>query len=102
MVYFFLAITELFNNVASVLLYALLCCIYSALFGTALYFCPRLISLLQPSISRHHGLATRLILCDVLCVLVFGAHTFTYARIVVSPPRRVYWWWTYGVFLNSL
>ncbi len=89
--------TYFWNPVASVLLYALLCCIYAALFGTALYFCPRLLLLLQPSLARHSGLAIRLSLCSVLCVFVFGARTFGFARKVVAPPATVSWWWQYGV-----
>lgn len=89
--------TYFWNPVASVLLYALLCCIYAALFGTALYFCPRLLLLLQPSLSRHSALAIRLSLCSILCVFVFGARTFGFARKVVAPPETVSWWWQYGV-----
>jgi glucan phosphoethanolaminetransferase (alkaline phosphatase superfamily) len=84
------------NPVASVLLYALLCCIYAALFGTTLYFCPRLLTLLQPSLVRHSGLAIRLVACSILCVFVFGGRTFGLARKVVAPPRTVSWWWQYG------
>jgi hypothetical protein len=49
--------TYFWNPLASVLLYAPLCCIYPALFGTTLYFCPRLWTLLHPSLVRHSGLA---------------------------------------------
>lgn len=89
--------TYFWNPVASVLLYALLCCIYAALFGTSLYFCPRLLFLLQPSLSRHSALAIRLISCSFLCVMVFGARTIGFARKVVAPPDQVSWWWEYGV-----
>lgn len=97
MVYIFLIITQLYNNVATILMYALLCCIYAALFGTAVYFFPRLLSLLQPSLGLHRGLATRLLICNILCLFLFAAHTFEYAQIVVAPPRAVYWWWKYGM-----
>lgn len=87
---------QLFDKVASVLLYALLCCIYAALFGTVLYFCPRLLGLLTPAHRRHGGLLTRLFLCSFLCLFLFGARAFGYARRVVAPPGKVYWWWNYG------
>ena len=35
---------------AAILIYALLCCIYAVLFGTGLYFCPRLLGLLVPGL----------------------------------------------------
>jgi glucan phosphoethanolaminetransferase (alkaline phosphatase superfamily) len=95
-VYICLIGTQIWNSVASILLYALLCCIYAALFGTVVYFCPRLLALLQPSLVRHSGLAVRLSICTVLCIIVFGAHTVGFARKVVAPPKQVYWWWTYG------
>lgn len=47
-VYLFLIGTQLFNTVATILLYALLCCIYAALLGVVLFYCPRLIALLKP------------------------------------------------------
>jgi hypothetical protein len=95
-VYIVLIGTQIWNSVASILLYALLCCIYAALFGTVVYFCPRLLALLQPSLVRHRGLAIRLSVCTLLCIVVFGAHTVGFARKVVAPPVEVYWWWTYG------
>jgi len=95
-VYLALITTQIWNSVATVLLYALLCCIYAALFGTVLYFCPRLLTLLQPSFVRHGGLAARLSICTLVCLLVFSAHTVGYARRVVAPPKRVYWWYNYG------
>jgi hypothetical protein len=95
-VYIVLIGTQIWNSVASILLYALLCCIYAALFGTVVYFCPRLLALLQPSLVRHRGLAIRLSICTMLCIIVFGAHTVGFARKVVAPPKQVYWWWTYG------
>lgn len=84
------------NNVASVLLYALLCCMYAALFGTCVYFCPRLLMLLKPSLERYQGLAIRLAICSFLCIIVFVSHTIGYAVNIVAPPRKVYWWWNYG------
>lgn len=95
-VYMSLIVLELFNSVASVLLYALLCCIYAALLGTIAYFLPRLLTLLRETLSLHASLAIRLAICAVLCVVLFGAHTIGFARIVVAPPQKVYWWWKYG------
>lgn len=95
-VYILLIGLQLYNYVASVLLYALLCCIYAALLGVVIYFCPRLFSLLQPSMGRSSALSVRLFLCSFLCIFVFAAHTIGYGRRVVAPPRKVYWWWNYG------
>ena len=95
-VYFLLIFTYFWNPLSSVLLYALLCSMYAALFGTTLYFCPRLWSLLRPSLSRHSGLAMRVAACSVLCIFVFGARTVGLARKVVAPPSQVSWWWQYG------
>jgi hypothetical protein len=161
-VYLFLIGTQLFNTVATILLYALMCCIYAALLGVVLFYCPRLISLLQPILfakpqpdeqqqSPEHqpmsqpppaqqqdlklqqqkqsissdaqttascgsstcsgftrtsktrnktgpALAMRLIVVTIVCIGVFLAHTISYARLVVMPPQRVYWWWSYGRF----
>lgn len=96
-VYGFLVTVQFWNDVATVLLYALMCCIYAALFGTTVYFCPRLLTLLQPSLVRHRGLAVRIIVVTILCMAVFLAHAIGYARLVVAPPREVYWWWKYGI-----
>lgn len=114
-VYLFLIGIQLFNTVATILIYALLCCIYAALLGVVLYFFPRLISVLQPTLRRSsavaetnnnvpgvgngnsgRGLSIRLTICTLLCISVFLARTIGYARLVVMPPRRVYWWWNYG------
>lgn len=95
-VYIVLLGTFFISPVASVLLYALLCCIYAALFGTVVYFCPQLLMLLKPSLVRYSGLAIRLAICSALCVIVFVSHTVGYALNIVAPPWRVYWWWNYG------
>lgn len=95
-VYIILVLTFFINPVASVLLYALLCCIYAALFGTVVYFCPKLLILLKPSLDRYRGLTIRLGICSVLCIVVFVSHTVGYAINIVAPPRKVYWWWNYG------
>ena len=96
MVYLFLIGLQLFNNVASILLYALLCCIYAALLGTVVYFFPRLVLLMRPILEDHPGLAVRLLVSTFVCLVVFGAQTIDYAKIVVAPPKTVYWWWNYG------
>jgi len=95
-VYIVLMVAYFWNPVVSVLLYALLCCIYAALFGTTIYFCPRLLLLLQASLTQHSALAIRLAICSVLCVLVLGFQTVGFARKVVAPPPNVSWWWQYG------
>ncbi len=94
--YLWLIVTYFFNDVAAVLLYALLCCIYAALLGTGLYFCPRLLALLHPTLARHPALAVRLAACSGASLLVFAARTFGFARKVVSPPHTASWWWQYG------
>jgi hypothetical protein len=97
-VYSVLIITQIWNAIATVLLYALLCCIYAALFGTAIYFCPRLYWILKPTLVEpvDAGIRLRLVFCSITCLVVCIAHTVGYARIVVAPPRNVYWWWNYG------
>ncbi|KAG7358285.1 hypothetical protein IV203_014873 [Nitzschia inconspicua] len=51
--YSVLLLTFFFHNAdAAVLLYSLLCCIYAALLGTSLYFLPKLILLLYPSLMQ--------------------------------------------------
>lgn len=96
-IYLILVFTDIWNNDASVLLYAILCCIYAALFGTLLYFGPRLVTMLQPSLVRRSGLAIRLIACCVICMLVFAATSVDLARQVVAPPNEREMWWKYGV-----
>jgi hypothetical protein len=95
-VYLVLIAMQLINKIASVLLYALMCCIYATLFGVVMYFCPRLITLLRPSLQRNRGLAIRLIVATTVCMLIFGIHCISYARLVIAPPRKVFWWYQYG------
>jgi hypothetical protein len=117
-VYLFLIGLQLVDTVATVLLYALLCCIYAALLGVVLYYFPTLIWLLQSTIRQSPppppstssdsntidnqgsigalGLSVRLIVTMVASIFVFLARTVGYAILVVMPPRRVYWWWNYG------
>ena len=96
-IYLVLIVTDIWNNHASVLLYAVLCCIYAALFGTLLYFGPRLVVILQPSLSRRSGLAIRLIGCTLVCMVTFGAKCVNLARQVVDPPEQKRLWWSYGL-----
>jgi len=56
--YFLLMGTFFMNPVAAVLLYAFLACIYAALLGTSLYFCPRLLTLLYPTLSSMMNTST--------------------------------------------
>lgn len=95
-IYLILILTDNWNDHASVLLYAVLCCIYAALFGTLLYFGPRLVSMLQPSLVRRSGLAIRLIVCVAICMIAFAARSVNLARTVVAPPKEREWWWKYG------
>jgi hypothetical protein len=124
-VYLFLIGLQLVDKVATILLYALLCCIYAALLGVVLYFFPMLLSLLHSSTIRQpppppptslsadrnpsaehprstgaHDLYIRLIVTMTACMFIFLARTIGYARLVVMPPRRVFWWWNYGMFIS--
>lgn len=96
-VYVLLVVTFFFDIIAAVLMYALFFCMYAALFGTTMYFCPKLLTLLRPSLSQHSGLAIRLASCSILCLFVFGCSTVGFARKVVAPPHQIYWWWQYGL-----
>jgi hypothetical protein len=100
-IYLILITLQLFNKIASVLLYALMSCIYATLLGVVVYFCPQLLSVLRSSSIRNRGLTTRLSIATTVCVLVFAAHAIDYARLVVAPPRKVYWWWQYGTSLRN-
>ena len=95
-IYLILIVANKWNDSASVLLYAVLCCIYVALLATLLYFGPRLVAILQPSLARRSGLAIRLIVCCLICVMTFSARCVNLARQVVDPPNETKWWWTYG------
>lgn len=95
-VYSVLILTYFKYQIAMVLVYALLCCIYSALFGTTVYFCPRLLTLLRSTLAMHSGLSFRLAACGVLCIFVFASRSIGFALRVVAPPKAVFWWWEYG------
>eukprot|EP00532_Pseudo-nitzschia_australis_P015141 CAMPEP_0168269078 /NCGR_PEP_ID=MMETSP0141_2-20121125/14078_1 /TAXON_ID=44445 /ORGANISM="Pseudo-nitzschia australis, Strain 10249 10 AB" /LENGTH=614 /DNA_ID=CAMNT_0008209585 /DNA_START=99 /DNA_END=1944 /DNA_ORIENTATION=- len=90
---------------AAVLLYALLCCVYATLLGTALYFCPRLLGLLLPGLDGkwYSPLSSRLVACSGVSLLVFAARTFCFAKKVVQSTTPLgntgggpYWWFQYG------
>jgi hypothetical protein len=100
-VYLILISVQIFNKIASVLLYALMCCIYATLFAVVIFFCPRLINLMRPSLETHRGLAVRLIVATSVCILIFGIHCINYARLVIAPPRKVYWWYQYGSYRTA-
>jgi len=89
------------NDAAAVLLYALLCIIYASLFGTLLYFGPKLVALLQPSLERQSGLSVRLIAACTIGVTVFLIQAVFLARTVVTPNAETRFWITYG-FLELL
>jgi hypothetical protein len=95
--YILLITLQIWNKIATILLYALLCCIYAALFGTVVYFGPVLVALMKPSLERSDGIAIRVLICTVACIMLFAANTVGYAFLVVHPPRYVYWWYKYGV-----
>jgi hypothetical protein len=78
---------------ASILLYTLLCGIYATLLVILLAFGPRWLWQL-PDLPQ--GLALRLTLCNVVACLVFALHAFSYGRLVIAPPKRVFWWYRYG------
>ena len=97
---------SVFGRIASaVLLYALLCCVYATLLGMGMYFLPRLLGLVLPALRGkwQSPLALRLAACTSICLLVFGAQTFSFARKVVqstAPQSQKlngpYWWFQYG------
>ena len=92
---------------AAVLLYALLCGVYATLLGMGLYFCPRLLGLLLPGLGEKQWsspLALRLLVCSIVCLLVFAGHTLSFAHKVVQSTapsldnkgNGPYWWFEYG------
>jgi hypothetical protein len=95
-VYAILCVTYFWNDDASVLLFALLCCIYAALFAALIYFGPRLVTMLRPSLLQRSGLAVRLVISCLLCLFVFAARTVFLARMVLDPRKHESWWWNYG------
>lgn len=106
-IYGFLVIAfSVFGRIAAaVLLYALLCCVYATLLGMGMYFLPRLYGLVLPTLRDkwQSPLALRLAACTSVCLLVFAAQTFSFARKVVqsTTPKSEklngpYWWFQYG------
>ncbi len=97
---------SVFGRIASaVLLYALLSCVYATLLGMGMYFLPRLLGLVLPALRGkwQSPLALRLVACTSICLLVFAAQTFSFARKVVqsTAPKSQklngpYWWFQYG------
>lgn len=96
--YIVLVVWYWWNDAAAVLLYALLCIIYGSLFGTLVYFGPKLIAILQPSLERQSGLQVRLISCCLVGTLVFLLQAISLARTVVTPSAQQHFYITYGIF----
>ena len=96
LMYIILVVWYWWNDAAAVLLYALLCIIYASLFGTLAYYGPKLVALLHPSLERQSGLATRLIACCTIGVVVFLVQAISLARTVVTPSAEVPYWITFG------
>lgn len=101
LMYTIIVIWYWWNDAAAVLLYALLCIIYATLFGTLVYFGPKLVTLLQPSLERQSGLSVRLITCCTVGILVFLLQAISLARTVVTPSAQQHLLITYG-FLELL
>lgn len=97
LMYIVLVIWYWWNDAAAVLLYALLCILYASLFGTLVYFGPKLVALLQPSLERQSGLSVRLIIVCCMGVTIFLVHAVLLARTVVSPSVETHVWMTFGV-----
>jgi putative Ca2+/H+ antiporter (TMEM165/GDT1 family) len=95
--YVILVILYWWNDSAAVLLEAGLCCLYAALFGTLIYFGPKLVVILHPSLERQSGLAVRLVSsCSIGCV-VFILKSISLGRTVVVPASTNPPWYIYGV-----
>ena len=88
--------TYIVNRNASVLVFALICCIYAGLSGTLVYAGPQLVVRLKVRLSTRPSLATRLVVCCTICTLAFLARTIALAVMVVAPPKILRWWWSYG------
>jgi hypothetical protein len=98
LMYVVLVVWYWWNDAAAVLLYALLCIVYASLFGTLVYFGPKLVALLQPSLERLSGLSIRLITCCTVGTLVFLLQAISLALTVVSPDTQSHFWITEGCF----
>lgn len=88
--------TYIVSRNASVLVFALICCIYAGLSGTLVYAGPQLVVRLKVRLSTRPSLATRLVVCCTICTLAFMARTIALAVMVVAPPKILRWWWSYG------
>jgi hypothetical protein len=95
--YVILVVVYWWNDAAAVLLEAGLCCLYAALFGTLIYFGPKLVVILHPSLERQSGLSVRLILCCTVGLVVFLSKSISLARTVVVPSSNNPSWYIYGI-----
>ena len=95
--YVILVVVYWWNDAAAVLLEAGLCCLYAALFGTLIYFGPKLIVILHPSLERQSGLSMRLIVCCTIGLVVFLCKSISLARTVVVPSSNNPSWYIYGI-----
>jgi len=84
-IYLVLTLVAMHTHGAFVSVYAVLCFIYAILSGALLYFGPRLISILYPSLLRRSSLALRLVCSCIVCVLIFAAKAVELAQKVFSP-----------------
>jgi len=96
-IYVLLAVFALHKNEAFVLIYGFLCLVYTTLFGIILFYGPRLIAVLQPNLLRRSGLAFRLIVCCILCIVAFAAKAVDLARHIFKPPDQEKSWLKYGL-----
>jgi hypothetical protein len=94
--YIILVLVCLWRSDLDILLYGLFCFWYGSLFCTILYVGPRLVSILQPNLTLRSGLAIRLVLCTIICLLSF------FARLIFLIFRMIRWsyvstfWISYG------
>lgn len=95
--YVILVILYWWNDSAAVLLEAGLCCLYAALFGTLIYFGPKLVMILHPSLERQSGLAVRLVAACCIGNVVFLAKSISLGLAVVVPSSTNPPWYIYGV-----
>jgi hypothetical protein len=94
--YVILVILYWWNDSAAVLLEAGLCCLYAALFGTLIYFGPKLVVILHPSLERQSGLAVRLVSACSIGNVVFLAKSISLGLTVVVPSSTNPPWYAYG------
>lgn len=87
-IYLVLTLVSLHAHGAFVSVYAILCFIYVILFGSLLYFGPRLVSILYPSLLRRSSLALRLVCCCIICLLVFATKAVELAQKIFKQPNE--------------